>query len=274
MQFTPYQEQVHADGIISWVPENCTLSQNKHLPLPTQGPGLPHFLRDQASSKNGATCKDRIQHQQGNASGDRILLQETAPWLGNIIGNPNFPHYFTNTNIHILWWQLPQRIRRKLNFFWLPVTPLFSWKIKQSTLLHKNDNADGCLISINILEFITIIISYCTLLHVILTTSVTDDPYLVLLNTTHKLSELSWTTGACKKSSIGQLLAQFFCSLLINLPLDVNSQWISTIPNKITDNIPCAKKESININDSPPSFDYTTLKQKYLELIHCSFFRM
>jgi hypothetical protein len=68
------------------------------------------------------------------------------------------------------------------------------------------------------------------------------------------------------------MLACFFCLLLINLPLDINSQWISTIDNKIVDDISHLKKQSDN--NSFPAFDYTTLKQTYPELKHCSFFQI
>jgi hypothetical protein len=67
--------------------------------------------------------------------------------------------------------------------FWWYIS--FSEEIKQRNLLHKKDNVDGRLISINALEFITVIINYCTLLFIILTTSLTDNPYPVLLNITN-----------------------------------------------------------------------------------------
>jgi hypothetical protein len=60
---------------------------------------------------------------------------------------------------------------------------------------------------------------------------------------------------------------------MINLPLVINSKWISTDVNKNTDDISCIKKESAN-EDSPPFFDYSTLTQRYPELIHCSSFRI
>jgi hypothetical protein len=68
------------------------------------------------------------------------------------------------------------------------------------------------------------------------------------------------------------MLAHFFCSLLINLLLGTNSQWISTIDNKIVDDISQLKKHSDN--NSSPAFDYTILKQMYPELGHCSFFQI
>jgi hypothetical protein len=58
---------------------------------------------------------------------------------------------------------------------------------------------------------------------------------------------------------------------MINSPLGINSKWISTDNNKIADDISRIKKESAS-KDSPPFFDYSTLTQRYLELIHCSSF--
>ena len=52
-------------------------------------------------------------------------------------------------------------------------------------------NKDGTLISINVLEFVTVIINYVASLHVIISTSFTDDPHPVLLNVTDNTSALS-----------------------------------------------------------------------------------
>jgi hypothetical protein len=68
------------------------------------------------------------------------------------------------------------------------------------------------------------------------------------------------------------MLAHFFCSLLINSSLGINSQWISTIDNKIANDISYLKKQSDN--NSSPAFDYTILKQPYPELRHCSIFHI
>ena len=157
-----------------------------------------------------------------------------------------------------------------LGFWWhLP----FPEEVKLRTLLHKRDNADSLLISINILEFVTVIINYCAALHMVLTKNHTSDPYPVLLNVTNNASALSWTMGACRKSRIGRLLARFFCSLLINSPLGINSQWISMLHNAIADDISCAKNVASEYTHSHPSFEYLSLQQKYPELSHCSFFQ-
>ncbi len=128
------------------------------------------------------------------------------------------------------------------------------------------------LLLINVLEFVTVIINYCAALHVVRTSPITGDPHPAILNVTDNSSALSWTLHMCKRSKIGRMLARFFYSLLINLPLSINSQWISTIDNKIADDISCLKKQSDN--NSSPAFDYTILKQTYPELRHCSFFQI
>jgi hypothetical protein len=115
--------------------------------------------------------------------------------------------------------------------FWCHIR--FPNKIIQRTLLFKSNNKDGLSVSINVLECVTVIINYCTALHIFQTSNVTEDPHPVLRNITDNASPLSWTLHSCKRSKIGRLLSHFFCSLLINSPLRINSQWISTNNNKI-----------------------------------------
>ena len=96
-----------------------------------------------------------------------------------------------------------------LKFWWhLPVPE----EVQQRTLLNREDNSDRQLISINVLEFVTIIIDYIASLHVITTTNFTADPYPVLLNVTGNTSALSWALYSCRQTNIGQRLARFFCS--------------------------------------------------------------
>jgi hypothetical protein len=154
--------------------------------------------------------------------------------------------------------------------FWWHIC--FPDKMVRRTLRFKTSNDNGMLMLINVLEFVTVIINYCTAHHVVWTSPITDNPHPVILNVTNNSSALSWTLHMCKQSKIGQMLARFFCSLLINLLLGINSQWISTIDNKIADETSRLKKQSDN--NSSPAFDHTILKQTYPELRHCSFFQI
>ena len=119
--------------------------------------------------------------------------------------------------------------------FWWHIE--FPEEVKLCTLLHRKDDKDGQVVSINVLKFVTVIVNYIASLHVITTTSIINDLYPVLLNITDNASTLSWTQNACCTSKLGRLLARFFCSLLINSPLGINSQWISTDENFIVDDI-------------------------------------
>ncbi len=122
---------------------------------------------------------------------------------------------------------------------------LFQKEVIQWTLIHKKDNKDGLLILINILEFVTVIINNCASLHVFTMKNITNDPHPVLLNVTNYASALNRTNHTCRKSILGRLLAQFFCSFLIISLLGINSQWISTDDNKIADNISRTKKHRL-----------------------------
>jgi hypothetical protein len=135
--------------------------------------------------------------------------------------------------------------------FWWHIR--FPDKVVQHTLRFKTSNDDGMLVLINVLEFVTVIINYCATLHVVRISPITDDPHPVILNVADNSSALSWTLHTCNQSKTGGMLARVFCSLMINSPLGINSQWISTINNKIADNISCLKKQSDN--NSSPAFD-------------------
>ena len=69
--------------------------------------------------------------------------------------------------------------------FWWHIE--FPEEVKLCTLLHRKDNKDGKLASVNVLEFVTVIVKFIASLHVITTTSVINDPYPVLYTspTTH-----------------------------------------------------------------------------------------
>ncbi len=154
--------------------------------------------------------------------------------------------------------------------FWWHIC--FPDEVVQRTLQFRSNNNESMLVLINVLEFMMVIINYCATLHVVWTSPITDNPHPVILNITNISSALSWTFHTCKRSESRQMLAVFFCSLLINLPLGINSQRISTIDDKIADNISHLKKQS-DINSSP-AFGCTILKQTYPELRHGSFFQI
>ena len=154
--------------------------------------------------------------------------------------------------------------------FWWHVK--FPTEVILRTLKHLSDNKKGNLISINILEFVVVIIDYCAALTVIMTENVTDDPYPILLNIADDTSAHSWTMHTCKSSRLGKLLARLFCYLLMDSRLGINSKWIDTNDNHIADAISRLKKLQAS-SSKKKSFDYYSLQQKYPQLKNCCFFQ-
>jgi hypothetical protein len=155
----------------------------------------------------------------------------------------------------------------KLRIWWfLP----FPEEIVQRTLLHLKNNKDQTFISINCLEFITIILNYCAALTAFHKDSNIDDPYPVVLCVTDNISAKNWTMHTSKKSIIGRALARFFCGLLIGSRVGINAKWISTLHNKIADDVSRLKATNLSTNTS--HYDFTKLKQDHKELKTCCFF--
>merc|ERR1712086_1116135 len=139
------------------------------------------------------------------------------------------------------------------------------------TLKHLKNNKDKNLISINVLEFVIVIMNYCAAWTVVVAGQGTDDPHPVLLNAVDNTSAHSWTTNTCKSSRIGRLLAKFFCYLQMDYVLGINSTWISTTDNYVADDISRLKK-LFSKSSQQFVFDFSSLQQKYPELKNCCFF--
>ncbi len=160
-----------------------------------------------------------------------------------------------------------------LKFWW---HLLFPKEVVKRMLLHLKDNSNESFISINYLEYVTIIINYCASLVTFDTQGVGNDPYPVVLCVTDNTSALNWTLYMSKKLMFGQALARFFCRLLIGLHVGVNAKWIKTIENVIADKISRLKKlinTNSNSTSSSPTYDYANLQQKHKELKACTFFQ-
>ena len=157
-----------------------------------------------------------------------------------------------------------------LKFWWhLDFPP----EIISRTLLYIPSEKDERFISINCLEYITIIINYCAAKVYYAKNRSDDDPHPVVLCVTDNMSAKKWTTHTCKKSTIGRALARFFCGLLIGSSVGINSAWIGTKENMIADEISRLKKStSTNNSSSTPTYDYSKLQQNYEELKVCTFF--
>ena len=158
----------------------------------------------------------------------------------------------------------------KLRFWWHLEFPI---EVVLRTLIHKRNNDDGKLISINVLEFLTVIINYAAAYTALIQDPIEDDPNPVVLNITDNTSALNWTLHGCKKSMIGRRLARFFCGLLIGSHVGINSEWIGTQENEIADAISRLKQESKISPTDHVTFDYSNLQQQFPQLKDCRFFQ-
>jgi hypothetical protein len=86
-----------------------------------------------------------------------------------------------------------------LKFWWHLTLPK---EIVECTLLHLKNNTNKRFISINCLEYVTIILNYCVALVTLGTQKVNNDPYPVILCITDNTSALNWTLHTIKKSII------------------------------------------------------------------------
>ena len=127
----------------------------------------------------------------------------------------------------------------ELRFWWHIAFPT---EIVRRTMRYLQDNKDKNLISINVLEFVTVIIDFCATYTVVTTKNVTEDPHPVLLSIADDTSAHSLTNHSCKSSVLGKLLARFLCFLLMDYRLGIYSDWISTTGKFIADKISRLKK--------------------------------
>ena len=153
----------------------------------------------------------------------------------------------------------------ELKFWWFL---RFPQEIVQRTLIYLADDSDGNLISINALEFITVIINYCAALSIIVEKGLfTDDPFPVILCMTDNTSALNWINHRCKGSKLGRALGRLFVGLLMDSPLGINAAWLSTHDNEIADDISRFKSQTTDVANEHPTFDYSLLQQKYKETL-------
>lgn len=149
-----------------------------------------------------------------------------------------------------------------LGFWWQQTWPEH---IQKCTLLHLQDNRSGKFISINVLEYLVIIVNYAavTCAHLEQKENGTNDTkFPLLLNMADNTSADSWTRKMCTTSKKGKALALVLASTMINNPVGLSSKYLSCELNDIADAI-----SRIHKNDK--MFDITTLMQTYPQLRSC-----
>ena len=147
----------------------------------------------------------------------------------------------------------------------------WSGQIYKRTILFLEKN-DASLVSINMMEFCGVIINYCAALTALdVDPDVINDPWPVLLAWCDNTSAVNWINQACTTSAGGRALGRFFCGLLMNSRLGINSRWLSTLENVVADDISRLKSEHMETNpDSQFALlDYQQLLQDHSQLKGC-----
>ena len=125
------------------------------------------------------------------------------------------------------------------NFWWHLEWPE---DIKQLTIKHllvarkcRNTNS---LVSINILEFAVEIINYAAVSTMFANnTDLCNHEYPTLLNWTDNMSSKAWIKKVASKSKKGKALQRILCSLMINNPLGIDTEYIPGEHNILADKI-------------------------------------
>ena len=122
-----------------------------------------------------------------------------------------------------------------LGFWWY-----YEWpeSIKKCTLKFMFNNNDGTLVSINALEYASLIINYVAATYVL--TQIwpsPDDPHPVVLLYADNRTAESWLIKASKSSPGGRALGYIQAALMINNPVGINVAHVTSKDNEIADRI-------------------------------------
>ena len=155
----------------------------------------------------------------------------------------------------------------ELGFWWYLEWPA---EIQRQTLRfvvkYKTDKGD--IISINVLEYAAMIITYVAGYHVMaqLAPSQTD-PFPLLELWADNTTAESWILKASKASKWGRALSRIQCALMINNPVGITSNYINTLDNVIADRLSRILRENLI------PFEFEKLSQEFPELRRCRRFR-
>ena len=149
----------------------------------------------------------------------------------------------------------------EMNFWWYIEWPE---SVRRQTLKYVKNDKNNTLISINVLEYAAGIIEFIAALHYFKTyhTDKTDPHPTVLLYADNTTAE-SWLLKGCKSSMIGRSLGRLQCSLMINSPVGLYIDHVTTKDNKIADRISRIKSET------DVSSYYKSLVQDFPQLASC-----
>jgi hypothetical protein len=150
-----------------------------------------------------------------------------------------------------------------MKFWWYIQWPE---EVRQRTLRFVKNNSTNTLISINVLEYAALIINYVASTHYFLNHKDPEDPYPSVLLYADNTTAESWLRKSCKNSFVGRALGRLQCSLMINNPVGINVDHVTTKDNVVADRISRIKQYT----DTIP--DFQSLLQDFPQLSSCNRF--
>jgi hypothetical protein len=154
-----------------------------------------------------------------------------------------------------------------LRFWWHLIWPA---EIQARNIREMKRDKDGKLISINMLEYATVLMNYAAstvAIQELEQQGKLKHKYPVVLIKADNTAAESWTKKASSSSLSGKALMRLQCAMMIQNPIGINAEWIEGIKNKIPDYISRFKKQTNKLCD----FDH--LKQVFPELTCCCRFQ-
>jgi hypothetical protein len=132
----------------------------------------------------------------------------------------------------------------------------YEWpqEVRRHTLRFIKSNKDGELITINQMEYATIIVGYAASIYYWCVENEIEKqgiPYPTTGLLADNKTGGTWMRKGCKVSLPGRALGRFQCALMMNSPVGFSTEYINTKDNKIPDYISRIKKESNLLLSTP-----------------------
>ena len=153
-----------------------------------------------------------------------------------------------------------------LKFYWHIKWPesVTSRTLKYFTIRSKENEK---LISINLLEYVVVIINYAIVTHIVKENNLCAHyKYQTLLNWSDNRTAICWTRKAAISTDSGKALSRIFCSLCINNNINCISDYINTKENVIAD--------KISRSDDLFASDLRKIMQEHIELRQCKRYQL
>ena len=153
-----------------------------------------------------------------------------------------------------------------LKFWWFVKWPQ---NVVNKTLIHFNKkykNLKGHIVSINLLEYATILISYAASITIVNDfPALSSHPFPLINIQTDNKSALSWTRKAASSTNEGKALARILTSMMIPSRLGLSATFIPGVDNHLADRLSRMDTQSKFIS-------FSSLSQEYKQLHQCKRF--